>query len=52
MKYYLKYKDEHVLMFDTNSYSIRIFNDNLLPLSIRNMPVSYDMYKRVCNLVV
>ena len=35
-KYYLKYKDENVLAFNTKSENVHIINSGLLPFSIIN----------------
>lgn len=47
-KYYLKYKDETVLAFNTKSENVHIINSALLPLSIINKEPLYGMIKSFC----
>lgn len=47
-KYYLKYKDEAVMAFNTKSETVHIINHELLPLSIINKKPLYGMVKSFC----
>ena len=48
-EYYLKYKDEKVLVFDTENQAVEILNESLLPISISKAPVSYDIVRSFCS---
>ncbi|MFG6329508.1 MAG: hypothetical protein K1W06_08595 [Lachnospiraceae bacterium] len=47
-KYYLKYKDENVLAFNTKSENVHVINHGLLPFSIINKEPLYGMIKSFC----
>lgn len=47
-KYYLKYKDEIVLQFDTKLKTVQVFNRELVPLSIKNRE-DYGMVISFCS---
>ena len=46
--YYLKYKDENVLVFNTKSENVHIIKHELLPPSIINKEPLYGMIKSFC----
>lgn len=49
MMYLLKYKDSIVLKFDTKNRYVELISKDLLPYSIANMKVSYDMISKFCS---
>lgn len=49
MIYYLKYIDTNVIKFDTVYEAVSVLNPSLLPYSIANMSVSYDMVRKFCS---
>ena len=47
-EYCLKYKDEVVFKFNMYNKTLNMVNENLLPLSLHNKPISYDLIKKFC----
>lgn len=47
--YFLKWKDTNVLRFNISKKSVELINKSYLPLSISNMPVSFDMITKFCS---
>ncbi len=47
-EYFLKYKDEIVLQFDTKRKTVQVFNCELIPLSIKNRR-DYGMIVSFCS---
>lgn len=47
-EYYLKYKDDIVLLFNIETQSIQIENKNLLPISVKNRN-GYDIISTFCS---
>ena len=50
-KYYLKYKDENVLAFNTRSENVHIINSGLLPFSIINKEPYYIIFSLHFNTI-
>lgn len=48
-EYALKYKNEIVFTFDTQQKTIQMMNISLLPLSLQNKPITYDLVKKFCS---
>lgn len=48
-EYCLKYKNDVVFKFNIEQKSIRMVNEGLLPVSLQNKPVTYDLVRKFCS---
>ena len=49
IEYCLKYKDEVVFKFNIEQKTITMVNPKLLPISLQNKPVSFDLVQKFCS---
>ena len=49
IEYCLKYKNDIVFKFNIEQKSIKMINESLLPISLQNKPISYDLLKKFCS---
>ncbi len=48
IEYCLKYKNDIVFRFNIEQKSIKLVNENLMPISLLNKPVTFDLVKKFC----
>ena len=49
IEYCLKYKNNIVFKFNIEKKTITMVNQQLLPLSLQNKPVSFDLVQKFCS---
>lgn len=49
MRYYLKYKDNNVLVFDIQTKNLRVLDYSYLPFSLQGKSETYDMIRSFCS---